>query len=183
MKALEEELKKTRMGSNIPKMRSLVSDAYKLMEEIEMEYLDQQKAAEAILIENSVVTHLDLVREYEKYEKAQKVKRGKLEKTTSDMYYIFFGKAGMYQRFLTKDLEKRFTNRSEIVYKSIDYMITFVFMCLMWLTITSLYQHYVLQQEVFFFAFVDFALIGLILLLINKLKKRNVFQIIILLGI
>ena len=53
-------------------------------------------------------------------------------------------------------------------------------MCMVWLTITSLYQHYVLQQEVFFFAFVDFALIGLILIVINKLKKHNPIQILIL---
>lgn len=180
LKDLEEELKKTRMGSNIPKMRSLVSDAYKLMEQIEMEYLDQQKAAETSLIENSVVTHLDLIREYEKYEKAQKVKKGKLEKTPSDIYYIFFGKTGMYQKFLGKDIEKKFTNWGDIIYSSIDYMIMFIFMCLVWLTITSLYQHYVLQQEVFFFAFVDFALIGLILLVINKLKRHNTVQIAIL---
>lgn len=177
LKNLEEELKKTRMGSNIPKMRSLVSDAYKMMEEIEMAYLDQQKAAETSLIENSVVTHLDLVREYEKYEKAQKVKKGKLEKTPSDMFYIFFGKPGMYQRFLSKDLEKKLTNWADILYRSVDYMVLFIFMCMVWLTITSLYQHFVLKQEVFFFAFVDFAIIGLLLIIINKLKKRSPVQI------
>lgn len=180
LKELEEELKKTKMGSNIPKMRSLVSDAYKMMEEMEMQYLDQQKAAEATLIESSVVTHLDLIREYEKYEKAQKVKKGKLEKTPSDIYYIFFGKAGMYQRFLGKDIWKRLEDRGEILYKWIDYMIIFIFMCIVWLTITSLYQHYILKQEVFFFGFVDFALIGLILIAINKLKRRNTFQILML---
>ena len=177
LKNLEEELKKTRMGSNIPKMRSLISDAYKLMEEIEMSYLDQQKAAETSLIANSVVTHLDLVREYEKYEKAQKVKKGKLEKTPSDMFYIFFGKPGMYQRFLSKDIEKKLTNRTDILYRSVDYMVLFIFMCMVWLTITSLYQHFVLKQEVFFFAFVDFSLIWLILIIINKLKKHSPLQI------
>ncbi len=180
LKDLEEELKKVRMGSNIPKMRSLISDAYKMMEEIEMMYLDQQKAAETMLIADSVITHLDLVREYEKYEKAQKVKKGKLEKTPSDIYYIFFGKPGIYQKFLGKDFEKKFSNRGALLYKSIDYMVLFVFMCIVWLTITSLYQHYVLQQEVFFFAFVDFALIGLLLIAINKLKKQNPIQILIL---
>ncbi len=177
MKELEEELKKTRMGSNIPKMRSLVSDAYKMMEEVEMEYLDQQKAAETVLIADSVVTHLDLIREYEKYEKAQKVKKWKLEKTPSDIYYIFLGKAGIYQRFLGKDLEKKLSNSADFLYKSIDYMIMFVFMCLIWLTITSLYQHYILRQNIFFFTFVDFGLIWLILIVINKLKKHNPVQI------
>ncbi len=180
LKELEEELKKTKMGSNIPKMRSLVSDAYKMMEEMEMQYLDQQKAAEATLIESSVVTHLDLIREYEKYEKAQKVKKGNLEKTPSDIYYIFFGKTGMYQRFLGKDIRKKLENRGEILYKGIDYLITFIFMCIVRLTITSLYQHYVLKQEVFFFTFVDFGLMGLILMAINRLKKRNTFQILML---
>lgn len=183
LKEMEEELKKVRMGSNIPKMRSLISDAYKLMEQLEMEYLDQQKAAETILIADSVITHLDLVREYEKYEKAIKVKRGKLEKTPSDIYYIFFGKPGIYQKFLGKEFGKKFSNRGAIFYKSIDYMVLFIFMCIVWLTVTSLYQHYVLQQEVFFFAFVDFALIGIVLIAINKLKKPNPLQIIILFGI
>lgn len=53
-------------------------------------------------------------------------------------------------------------------------------MCIVRLTITSLYQHYVLKQEVFFFTFVDFGLMGLILMAINRLKKRNTFQILML---
>lgn len=111
LKDVEDELRKVRMGSNIPKMRSLVSDSYRIMEEIEMEYLDQQQVAEKALIANSTITHLDLVREYEKYEKAQKVKTGKLQKTPSDMYYIFFGKLGIYQRFLGKDINKKLEDR------------------------------------------------------------------------
>ncbi len=126
------------------------------MEEIEMEYLNQAQAAETSVIENSFVTHLDLVREYEKYEKAQKVKSGNLEKTPSDMYYIFFGKLGIYQRFLSKDISTKLGDRSKILYNSIDHLITFIFMCIVWLTISSVYQHYILRQEVFFFAFVDF---------------------------
>lgn len=183
LKDMEEELKKVRMGSNIPKMRSLISDAYKLMEELEMAYLDQQKAAETMLIADSVVTHLDLVREYEKYEKAIKVKKWKLEKTPSDVYYIFFGKPGIYQKFLSKEFGEKFSNRWAIFYKSIDYMVLFIFMCIVWLTVTSLYQHYVLHQEVFYFAFVDFALGGLILIAINKLKRSNPLQILLLFGI
>lgn len=177
MSNLEEELKKVRMGSNIPKMRSLVSDAYKLMEELEMSYLDQMKAAEATLIEHSVVTHLDLVREYERYEKSLKVKKGKLEKTPSDVFYIMMGKPGIYQKFLTKDFQKKFADRGDILYKSIDYMVLFIFMCLIRLTVSSLYQHYVLQQKIFFFAFVDFSLIGLILITINKVKRHSIVQI------
>lgn len=111
LKGVEDELRKVRMGSNIPKMRSLISDAYRMMEELEMEYLNQQQTAETHLINNSVVTHLDLVREYEKYEKAQKVQSGKLEKTPSDMYYIFFGKIGIYQRFLSKDITEKLKDR------------------------------------------------------------------------
>lgn len=183
LKGLEDELRKVRMGSNVPKMRSLVSESYRIMEEIEMEYLNQAQAAETSVIENSFVTHLDLIREYEKYEKAQKVKSGNLEKTPSDMYYIFFGKLGIYQRFLSKDISTKLGNRGKILYNSIDYLITFIFMCIVRLTISSVYQHYILRQEVFFFAFVDFGLIGLILLIINKLKKESITQILTLFGI
>lgn len=183
LKWLEDELRKVRMGSNVPKMRSLVSESYRIMEEIEMEYLNQAQAAETSVIENSFVTHLDLVREYEKYEKAQKVKSGNLEKTPSDMYYIFFGKLGIYQRFLSKDISTKLGDRSKILYNSIDHLITFIFMCIVWLTISSVYQHYILRQEVFFFAFVDFWLIGMILLVINKLKKESITQILTLFGI
>lgn len=181
LKSIEDELRKVRMGSNIPKMRSLISDGYRIMEQIEMEYLDQQQVTETTLMADSTITHLDLVREYEKYEKAQKIKTGKLEKTPSDMYYIFFGKIGIYQRFLGKDIGKKLDNRGDIMYASIDYMVMFILMCIVWLTITSVYKYYVLREQIFYFIFVDFALIGLILVVINALKRRSVTQISILL--
>lgn len=183
LKEISDDLKKTRMGSNTSKMRSLISDSYRLMEEIEMEYLDQQKISETGVIANSVVTHLDLVREYEKYEKAQKVKKGKLDKTPSDTYYIFFGKIGMYQKFLGKEFEKKFANATEIVYASVEYMVLFIYMCILRLTLSSLYQHFILQQTVFFFAFIDFGLMGIILTLINKFKRKNMTQLLILFAV
>ena len=177
LKTISDELKKVRMGSNSSKMRALISDSYRLMEEIEMEYLDQQKVTEVTVIADSVVTHLDLVREYEKYEKAQKVKKGKLDKTPSDTYYIFFGKAGMYQKFLGKEFEKKFENTTDILYASVPYMVLFIYMCILWLTLSSLYQHFILQETVFFFAFIDFGLMGIILTIINKLKRKSMTQI------
>lgn len=182
LKAISEELKKVRMGSNSSKMRSLISDSYRLMEDVEMEFLDQQKVTEVSLIADSVVTHLDLVREYEKYEKAQKVKKGKLDKTPSDTYYIFFGKAGMYQKFLGKEFEKKFENATDILYVSIDYLVIFIYMCILRLTLSSLYQHFILQETVFFFAFIDFGLMGIILTIINKIKRKSMTQLLVLLA-
>ena len=56
-------------------------------------------------------------------------------------------------------------------------MILFIIMCIVWLTISSLYQHYILSQPVFFFTFIDFGLIGILLVGINIFKKNNVKQI------
>ncbi|MBP6086399.1 hypothetical protein KA478_04415 [Patescibacteria group bacterium] len=79
MKNEVEELKKLRLGTNISKLREQMSKVYMLMENVELQYLEEQKDNEIQIVEGSIVTYLDIVSEREKYRKTMNLQKAKAE--------------------------------------------------------------------------------------------------------
>jgi hypothetical protein len=126
-----EELKKLRMGTNIDKITDALEMIFTAMERIDLEYLETQKEHEVAIMKDSLISDTDVIGELDKYNKAQKVHLAGTSKNAEDHYYVFFGKLGIYQKFLTKELLGRLQKLTDILYNIFDYIGIFVIMILL----------------------------------------------------
>ena len=110
LKQLQGDLRKVRMGTNSEKITDVLEDIFMLMEKIEINYLDDIKESEYSIVKDSFVSNVDITGEYGKYKKAQQVLKAWTAKSKDDNYYVFFGKIGLYQKFLWKELLPRIKN-------------------------------------------------------------------------
>jgi len=116
---LEEKLKKLRMWRNLDKIKEVLDKLFLLMDELHEQYLQEMiKNKEAIQIfSNTVVTNIDVIREYHQFKQSQTVKDLWITQNKDDKYYIFSQKFGIIQRFLQNDLLKLFSSFAHIFEK------------------------------------------------------------------
>lgn len=74
------------------------------MEEIELQIINDSKEEEIHLIKDSLISNVDILNEYNKWQKSSQIKKvGEKSTDSDDKYYLFFGKMGIYTRFLQKE--------------------------------------------------------------------------------
>ncbi|HMT01453.1 MAG TPA: hypothetical protein PKC14_03955 [Candidatus Absconditabacterales bacterium] len=181
IKTLEEELKKTKLGNNVDKMSILLEELFGVMEEIELEYLEVMKTNETKVMKNSLVSTLDVVSEYDKYKKAQKVTQAGVAKTYEDAYYAILGKGAIYQKFLQKDFLAKFQEIPAILSKLYDYVDYFlVFVLIEWGLLLMVRQD-ILQQPITPSRYIYLIQLGAAGIVISLAKPLRTQKIIILL--
>lgn len=125
----QEELKKVRRGTNVDKMLQLLEETLLLVNKLQNQYFTAIKMQEKPIRDWSIVTDVDVMQEYEKYERAKKVMQAWATKNKDDNYYIMFGKVGMYLRFLKKDIiekSSKFVNVFTMLLDLAEYTIIFL---------------------------------------------------------
>lgn len=107
IKQLEDisgDLQKLTRGTNANTIAITLKKAFSLMETIELQIINDSKEEEIHLIKNSLISNVDVLNEYNKLQKSSQIKRIWEKSTDSDdKYYLFFGKIGIYTRFLQKE--------------------------------------------------------------------------------
>ncbi|MEF2175631.1 MAG: hypothetical protein V3575_04110, partial [Candidatus Absconditabacteria bacterium] len=177
-KEIIDELKKLRMGSNIEKLTINFEKLINYMETIEIEYLEVQKKQEIGEQKSTIVTDLDIVKEYNKYSKSQKKQKasqfGKLNLEKDDVYYKFMGKPGIFLRLLGKDtiykLKEKTINSDESLYDLIKYTEIFVIFIRLELNLYFLYSYFICNSVVRYFNYIrPIGLLGLIIFFLKYL--------------
>lgn len=127
------ELKKLRMGRNSENLVEILEKVIWMIEDFELEYIDNLKKLEIWEIKNSIINELDVVTEYEKFKKSQKVtqisKLWNVTKTFDDIYYQNMWKSWIYYRLLGKEIKARVFNKESFInwlYKYSELIILFI---------------------------------------------------------
>lgn len=177
-----EELKKVRMWSNVSRMTEILENVFKLMELIELNTLETMKQEELHIVTDSAISDIDISGEIDKYQRAQQVQAAWTAKSSDDSYYIFFGKAWLYQNFLKKDLFaklKKVSNTWYGLYATIELML---------ICAACAFGIYTFVQKVAFGADIDvhlynalvsLSIVSFLFVITNMIVKRNTFLVII----
>lgn len=190
-KEIIDELKKLRMWSNIEKLTVNFEKLINYMETIELEYLEEQKKIELWEQKNTIVTDLDIVKEYNKYSKAQKKQKAsqfwKLSLEKDDVYYKFMWKPWIFLRLLWKDtmfkLKEKTLNSDESLYELIKYIEIFVIFIILELNLYFLYSYFIWNPLEWYFNYIrPIWLLGIIIFFLKNLAQKNTKKMIILFG-
>lgn len=144
-----EELKKLRMWTNREKVTETLEHIFGIMEQIDIQYLESQKAYEVKIMNDSLISNNDVAWELDKYNKAQKTHQAGTTKSSQDTYYIFFGKLWLYQTFLWKELIWKFSQLHSILYWFFEYVHLCSILIIMIYTITAIIMNQILLSNLY----------------------------------
>lgn len=114
--ALQEDLKKLRMGNNYEKIRDLADEILDRMQHMEEVAITLHPEQAAEVIKDSVVTNQDIEKEEMKflYTQQKKALGVKLSAIAND--YAVFGELSLFWKFFQKDMRNLLSSPSVILY-------------------------------------------------------------------
>ncbi|MFZ2151412.1 MAG: hypothetical protein WAZ12_01015 [Candidatus Absconditicoccaceae bacterium] len=187
LKDLRGELSKLRMGTNQIKIVNACEEYLNLMENIELEFLEKKKNELGnleILNKDSVISNIDVMKEYARFFKAIKTKGigGSIKNEYGD--YITFGLGGIYIRFLSHDLIKKFSNIKEVIYKIYDWMEFILIAIILEIVIYMIFGSIGKEIELKNFVLLsNIGIVGIVLYFIKFIRRKNIMYLIILIPI
>lgn len=174
-----DELKRVKMWSNIIKIRDQMSLVYKLMENIEIQYLEEQKDNELQVLEWSTVTYLDIVSERDKYRKTMALQKAKASWGTWLNYYTIFGTIWLYQKLIWKEIKHKFMNVIIILDGIYNIIIVFIMMTIIWLVLLQLFNTIAYKWTFFTTSFIDIGIMWICSAFLMKFKKPDLINLLI----
>lgn len=185
LKDITDNLKKARMWNNLNKMIMVVEDSLRISEKIELAAMDQMQKQEVESITWTLISELDVVLEYEKYKKADRlVKASKVQKvkmSLTDHYYSILGKVWIYPNLLVKETKNRAEQNKliDMLYWTFDWIELF---CVFFLIITSLI---LLYKKLFwmsnfitnYYSILYVWLFSLLLYMFKQFRSKNLLNI------
>lgn len=187
LKDLRGELSKLRMWTNQIKIVNACEEYLNLMENIELEFLEKKKNELwnlEILNKDSVISNIDVMKEYARFFKAIKTKWiwWSIKNEYGD--YITFGLWWIYIRFLSHDLIKKFSNIKEVIYKIYDWMefilIAIILEIVIYMIFGSIWKEIELKN---FVLLSNIWIVGIVLYFIKFIRRKNIMYLIILIPI
>jgi len=179
IKNAQDEVKKAKLGSNIPKIRELIGDLYKLMEDAELDYIEQQREHEVKVTSGSIITYLDVVAEREKYQKSKNIKKAKARMSISDAYYGFFGTMGLYQKLLGREMWHKVQNVIVILDTLYNVVALCITMTMVRLVLLQLFNTVVYQASFFTDSFINLWLMGVCSAVVLRFKKPDILNLVV----
>ncbi len=186
-KELRGELSKLKMGTNQIKVISAWEEYLNLMENIELEFLESKKKELGnleILSKDSVVSNIDVMKEYARFFKAIKTKW--IWWSVKNKYgdYVTFGVGWIYIKFLWSDLVKKFSNAKEVIYKGYDWveliLIAVILEVVIYMIFSSISKEIELKN---FILLSNLWIIWIVLYFIKFIRRKNIMYLIILIPI
>jgi hypothetical protein len=110
LKALVEDLKKLRMGTNFEKIRETIQEVFKILEIINNTYFDSIQNPNETISNESLVTPVDVQKELERMENIKILKSLHIHISIKNQDYATFGSSAMYRKFLQKDMLLKLSN-------------------------------------------------------------------------
>lgn len=186
-KDLRSELSKLRMWTNQIKIVGVGEEYLNLMETIEMDFLAIKKNEVGnleILSKNSVISNIDIMKQYIRFFKANKTKS--IWWTLKNEYgdYVTFGTWWIYMRFLWLDLIKKFSNVKEVIYKTYDWIEFILLAVILELVIYMILGNIGKDIELKSFVLLsNLWIVGIVLYFIKFIRRKNIMYLIILVPI
>jgi len=183
LETYQETLKKLRMGRNVPKMKTVLTKIFIIMDELRNTYLQQVETEKYEILPESVVSNIDILREYEKFRQSKFIKELGLKPRKDDRYYIFLQRIGLFKRFLQADLEAKLHKFKSISYHIFDRAeFLFIVMLIEFGVYLWLNQFWTLRTDLYqvFLWLIIIWLAGLIVFVARKLRKPHFLWLIIL---
>lgn len=187
LKDLRWELSKLRMWTNQIKIVNACEEYLNLMESTELEFLEKKKNELGnleILNKDSVISNIDVMKEYARFFKAIKTKWIWWSIRNEYGDYITFGVGWIYIRFLSYDLIKKFSNVKEVIYKIYDWMefilIAIIIEIVVYMIFGSIWKEIELKN---FVLLSNIWIVGMVLYFIKFIRRKNIMYLIILIPI
>lgn len=111
----QEELKKLIRWSNIDKMKQEMEEVFILMQKLENDYIIAIRPYQENINQNSVITNIDVVNEYNTFVRANNAKKANTQQNRKWVYYSTVGELWIYLKFLWKDMTSKVSNVPNII--------------------------------------------------------------------
>lgn len=186
-KDTRSELSKLRMGTNQIKIVSVWEVYLNLMEEIETEFLEKKQNELGnieILSRNSVVSNIDVMKEYSRFFKAIKTKGmgGSVKNQYGD--YITFGLWWIYMKFFGADFVKKFKDIREVIYQTYDWVEFILIAIILEVVIYSVLKNFGGEIPLKNFVLLsNLWIIWIVLYFVKFIRRKNIMYLIILIPI
>lgn len=135
IRSMEQELWKLRMGRNIDKIVDLLEKVLIKALDIKQKYLLSQKPNEVAIFEWSWISDVDVLFELNILDKAKNIAKIWKSRTFNDQYYWSLGFAWIELKFLWRDIARKFTDLTTLVFWSFEF---FMYVILFIIILTSL---------------------------------------------
>jgi len=183
LKKEEENLRKLRMWRNASTIKEALTTILPILENIKNSYILVKKKDWIKIFEESVVTDIDVIDEYNKLKKSRLIKNLHIKQSKEDQFYIFFDKIGLFVRFLKKDLLVKFKKIRLWLPKTFD-AVEFVLAVItvefgLFIRANNLMFFTEKQDHIFMFM-VHFGVLGFGVWLLKKFLKANTGRVIVL---
>ena len=152
LKALVEELKKLRMGTNFEKIREVIQEIFKMIEAINDVYYASIQNPNDTISDESLVTPVDVDKELERMENVKILKSLHAHISLKNQDYASFGSSAIYRKFLQKDTLFKLSNIWWLLYSLYDLAELVV------LIVVVLLGIYTLANELYLFSMNQFGL-------------------------
>lgn len=120
VKDLEENIKKLSMGTNSEKIKDNLDKLFSKIEEMEPDYYKVLKKNWEKVLEKSVITHFDIMKEDYKLQYARNKSKAGLSITPNNQYYLIFWKVGIFLNFIRTDVLSKAVDNNIIIKKIYD---------------------------------------------------------------
>lgn len=187
LKDLRSELSKLKMWTNQIKIVSIWEQFLNLMEDIEIEFLERMKNevwVSEILDPNSIVSNIDIIKEYSRYFKAIKTKA--IGWTVKNEYsdYVTMWQKWIYFRFLQRDAFKKLRSAKDVIYRVYDWIEFILVAVIVEIAIYSIVGKTWADMELKNFVLLsNLWIIWVVLFVIRMIRKKNAVYLVILIPI
>ena len=187
LKDLRGDLSKLRMWTNQIKIVNTCEEYLNLMESIELEFLEKKKNELGnleILKTDSIISNIDVMKEYARFFKAIKIKWIWWSVKNEYGDYVTFWLGWIYIRFLFSDLMKKFSNVKEVIYKVYDWIefiiIAIILEIVIYMILGNIWKEIELKN---FVLLSNIWIVGMVLYFIKFIRRKNIMYLIILIPI
>jgi len=152
LKALTEELKKLRMGTNFEKIRETIQEIFKIIEATNDSYYASIQNPNDTISPESSVTPVDVDKELDRMENVKILKSLHAHISLKNQDYATFGSWAIYRKFLQKDFLLKLSDLGSLLYGLYD-VTEFIL-----LIVVTLLGIYTLANELYLFSTNQFGL-------------------------
>ena len=167
-----DDLQKYRMWTNIDKMSTLFQDMLSEMENVELLYYKALEESEKKNVEWDFVNDLEIVQEYEKFKKSQKLKKTKAVLDNEMKYYQQAWKSWVILKLLLVEWNRKLALANEIFYSLFDFAELLLLFLLSNLVLLNLFKGGSIQD--ISHQLINISIFSLCLLLAKNFRRKNV---------
>lgn len=167
-----DDLQKYRMWTNVDKMSILFQDMLGEMENIELLYYKTLEEWEKKNVESDFVNDLEIVQEYEKFKKSQKLKKTKAVLDKEMKYYQQAWKSWIILKLLLIEWNRKLSVLNEIFYWIFDFGELLILFLISNIILLNIIRAWSVQNIAPIL--IDLSLLAISLLIFKNFRRKNI---------